>query len=214
MKHIIFSILIIVVISMMLSSCDKYEYAGCAVCYYIPTSLEASVDYMEPKITVRVYVKSNKPVYHVKDRNSERREIYNKYSEYYHDTKYKIYDDEWGIGEASCNPLSKISVSCDRDWNSAHPANTAIDDLIYAGIATLKPYIDNNYQEFNNWEHGELADFNYEKCNPFMSFFDLYIPHPSDKSGKYTLTITVNFDNDPITGKSVSVEPVEVEVEF
>ncbi len=199
-----------------ITACTKhYKYRSCYVgCYYIPKSLTAKVSGKSPNFEISV-VPTYGTCYNLKLGSSQQGEEYSKYAEYYGDTNFMRDDDDYGGVDVSCNPLASISVTCNQDWDSEHPAETVLNDLIATDVQSFKKKLESGYKESSNFfYYNRLTDIDYTSIRPYGKVIYLYMPSSAGKQGKYEFTIAVGFDEDPITGKKVSVEPVTVEIEF
>lgn len=203
------------IIAFILTACVKhYTYKSSYVgYYYVPEFLKVDVAGKSPNFKISILFDSYTD-YSVMSVGEEK-ETYNKYAEYYGDTNFMRDDDDHGGPYVSCNPLALITVTCNQDWDANHPAGTPLDDLIAASVQSVKKQIESNYKETNNFfYYSKLTDIDYIELRPFSHIIYLYMPSSVDKHGKYEFTITVGFDQDPITSKNVSVEPVTVEIEY
>ena len=214
MKNKLFAAFLMAIFA--ITSCTKhYTYKSSYVrSYYVPNSLTVRVDGRSPNFKMTISVEHGRD-YRLIIGSSQQGETYNKYAEYYGDTNFQRDDDDHGGPDGSCNPLASISVTCNRDWDTEHPAGTPLDDLISADVMSVKKQIESGYKETNHFFfYNALSNIDYANIRPFTDFMYLYMPSPAVREGKYVFTISVGFDKDPISGYNVSIEPATVEVEY
>ncbi|MBO4772178.1 MAG: hypothetical protein J5595_06540 [Bacteroidales bacterium] len=143
---------------------------------------------------------------------------FHEYVVFYGDTSYCGMHSQARNGNGCMMPLKSISIVADKDLDEAHPAGTLLNDLFDIRYPRYNSYIKSGYLPRLNVNDyvldsiSPLSDFKGEILFPEDAKFYLK-KHPSNK-GKYTFTVTLTFDKDPVSGESLELAPASIEIEF
>ncbi len=213
MKMLLYIFCIVAVAAM--TSCQPYKTITSSYiqAYYVPTGFTSDTQINPNNVEIEVTVKGSLEYFVYV--GGEKKNIYNKYANYNGDTNYQRDEDNWGGPISSCNPLSSISVTCNADWDAAHPAGTSLNDLFSVKVGSARKYIESNYK-VNDYSvcSSKLSELKYTDIQPFTDWIVIYTSSKPEMAGLYELTIRVEFEKDPINGNRVSCEPAKVKVEF
>ncbi|MBO7568042.1 MAG: hypothetical protein J6T60_13205 [Bacteroidales bacterium] len=224
---------VLIIIGLCLFACNKndedsksYDFADPATGNFInvfitnPESLElefvTNIRYHVPCIRMSFLYDMYRSVAYCSP-DGYQLEMYKKYAKFYGDTTYH---ERHILGEpnACAAPLSKINVTSDKDYDEAHPAGTSLNDLFLISYPRLYQYIKSGYkpqQGMNSYELDSVSELTAFKEEPlFECETHLLFKKQPDAPGKYTFTVTLDFGEDPLTGKKVTVPPASIEIEF
>ena len=142
---------------------------------------------------------------------------YKEYAKYYCDTAY--YESHTiGYDCVGClMPLNSISVVADQDIDESHPTGSSLNDLFKISYSRFYQYIKNGYipdirpNAYTLDSISELSTFKGTYLFPEKAAL-IFKKEPAP--GKYTFTVTLDFGEDPLTGKKVTVPPASIEIEF
>ena len=143
---------------------------------------------------------------------------FHEYVVFYGDTSYCGMHSQARNGNGCMMPLKSISIVADKELDEAHPAGTLLNDLFDIRYPRYNSYIKSGYiPKLNVNDYvldsiSPLSDFKGEILFPERAKFYLK-KHPSNK-GKYTFTVTLTFDKDPVSGASLELAPANIEIEF
>ncbi|MBP5683234.1 MAG: hypothetical protein J6X05_08340 [Bacteroidales bacterium] len=194
--------------------------------YYIPCNLELEYSIVSPG---KDAILADMSVWRVDNENikyyccfascpdSIRLPYYN-YANYYGDTTYWGQHTMVAKGHGSIMPLKTISVVADRNYDENHPAGTLLNDLLSISYPHNYSYISNKYAPSRLG-----SDYMLDSISPLSSFkgdflfpdrFKLIFQNHPSVHGKYTFTVTLTFDKDPVSGESLELAPASIEIEF
>ena len=118
-------------------------------------------------------------------------------------------------------PVLSIDVVADKQFDDKHPAGSLLNDLIDINAWRDFYYALRYKREHNAWIYGQdelLRNLDsISASNPVYMLpksFLLQFKKNPDTLGKYNLTISMKCGAAPVTGETVELKPVTVEVEF
>lgn len=88
-------------------------------------------------------------IYSSDERFAELQEYYG--DTHFNDTLYShlAYQDPYGTPLA--DPIATVEVTCDSDFDAAHPAGSSLNDCLHFLSSSVKPFIDSGYQTTFDW---------------------------------------------------------------
>jgi len=155
---------------------------------------------------------------------------YKEYAEYFGDTILKT--PHPSTEKICVLPITGVDVTCDKDFDSEHPAGTKLNDIMTWG------YFPNYYDYLNEKdENGKLLhkgkrhydfciDYNYHgQTRPLTDIpnkpimmadndFTIDFNHKPDNPGRYEFTVKFTFGPDPLSGDTVDIAPASVSIDF
>ena len=148
------------------------------------------------------------------------RSKFHEYAVFYGDTSFWGRHSQVRNGNGCMMPLKSISIVADNDIDEAHPSGTSLNDLFDIRYPRYNSYIKNGYEPSN---YDNVRDYALDSISPLSNFKgEVLFPeeakfylkkHPSN-NGKYTFTVTLTFDKDPVSGESLELAPASIEIEF
>ena len=203
-----------------------HETANYMEFFFIPRSLK--LEYLEPTFTQGA-IAMKLPIFDNDDNKPSKfycffpsypdsiKLPYYNYTKYYGDTTYWQHHTMAHNGLGCIMPLKSILIVADRDLDELHPAGTPINDLFDIGYSRIYSYIQNGYNPKGANDNAiysisPLSSFNGAYLFPEESRL-LFKKSPS-VHGKYTFTVTLTFDKDPVSGESLELAPASIEIEF
>ena len=143
---------------------------------------------------------------------------FHEYAVFYGDTSYCGRHSQVRNGNGCMMPLKSISIVADKDIDETHPAGTLLNDLFDIRYPRYNSYIKSGYiPKLNVNDYvldsiSPLSDFKGEILFPEDAKF--YLKNYPSIKGKYTFTVTLTFDKDPVSGESLELAPASIEIEF
>lgn len=179
--------------------------------YYLPTKVEIARDcgYLNLKFTGEVCRTWG---------TTEEREKSKAIGKLYGDSTSHIWDP--GMHPALAHPIDKITISCDQDFDSRHPAGEPLDDLVNLDFATYYHFIKGGYNPFTvdytKWLYNDLvrytlcfncvnADITHLTCvGRNMNYEGARSPNiqfktSPDVPGEYTFNLAVTINGETLT---------------
>jgi hypothetical protein len=118
-------------------------------------------------------------------------------------------------------PLVSVSVTADKQYDEKHPSNSLLNDLVCIDADRDFKYAIEYKLEHGKWCYGqdklERSIDSISADNPVYMLsesFNLHFKKNPDTFGTYNLTINMKFGADPVTGETVEIDPIKVQMEF
>lgn len=197
--------------------------------FFYPSSFSADTGYFfrdAKEILLRFSSSNNySPSY-----GGSSKERYKQYVYYFGDFGYREDDEvcfgccddveDIGFGRPTslcvCD-IKSIHVVCENEFDENHPAGSNADDLFKIGLETAYPFLKNNYTGYYEYydKYFPLQDINpdYLKLTGLW-FGHLIITKNPHAEGKYSFTISVEMDADPVSGNVPKFSPQTVTLIF
>ncbi|MBP5683236.1 MAG: hypothetical protein J6X05_08350 [Bacteroidales bacterium] len=146
------------------------------------------------------------------------RSKFHEYAVFYGDTAYLENHSQLHNGNGCMMPLKSISIVADKDFDEAHPAGTLLNDLFDIRYPRYNSFIKSGYIP-----KGRVIDYDLDSISPLSDFkgeflfpeeAKFYLKNYPSIKGKYTFTVTLTFDKDPVSGESLELAPASIEIEF
>ncbi len=122
---------------------------------------------------------------------------------------------------ASVLPVISIEVTADRQFDRKHPVDSLLNDILYLYVWRDYRYEFELKRTYDKWYNGEEEPRkpldSISADNPVYmlpKWFRLHFKKNPDTLGTYNLTITMKFGADPVTGETVEIDPIKVQMEF
>ncbi len=120
--------------------------------------------------------------------------------------------------DVSAMPLNSINIVADKDFDAEHPAGSLLNDIFTLEYASAYNLIQSNYDpEINIHQRGHYQKIPLSDFKPLILpcyTYHLYFNKLPDVFGTYEFTISFDYGEDPVSGRSVVVAPVKVSAEF
>ena len=120
---------------------------------------------------------------------------------------------------ASVMPLVSVDVTSDSDFDETHPAGSSLNNIL-----SLYTYHDLGASIASKREKGVwcrdsifvglTAITETNPVNMLNDWFRIHFTKAPATPGAYKFTVSMKFGADPLTGETVDIEPVTVEIEF
>lgn len=191
--------------------------------YYIPASikLQRCVTYEDIPYIIMECDDGGKS-YSFDAKDEKEMATFERYAKAFGDTLFSEIHHSWDY-IASVMPLVSMNVTTDRVFDAKHPADSLINDLI--DIYIWKDFktviaITEDLEHHKNEDVGLLDYYRNLDSIPdspismFPDWFRLHFKKNPDTLGTYNFTISMKFGADPVTGETVEIAPVTVEMEF
>ncbi len=147
------------------------------------------------------------------------RDVFERYAKSFGDTIFSNMHVHQCL--ASVMPLVAIEITADRQFDETHAAGSSLRDLIDFYMWRDFKTVISNYRETREIDYGheELVRNlgSVSEDNPIYmlnDWFRLHFKKPPATPGTYKFTICMKFGEDPLTGETVEIKPVSVEIEF
>ena len=146
------------------------------------------------------------------------RSKFHEYAVFYGDTAYWENHSQLHNGNGCMMPLKSISIVADKDLDEGHPAGTLLNDLFDIRYPRYNSFIKSGYIP-----KGRVIDYDLDSISPLSDFkgeflfpeeAKFYLKNYPSIKGKYTFTVTLTFDKDPVSGESLELAPASIEIEF
>jgi len=189
--------------------------------YYVPSSIhfrKIATDMEYPYIIMDCgYNEEQEYWFNAKDENPM--DTFVKYA--------KMFGDTMGVAEhgiphqqiASVMPLVSMDVTSDSDFDETHPAGSSLNNIL-----SLYTYHDLGASIASKREKGVwcrdsifvglTAITETKPVNMLNDWFRIHFTKAPATPGAYKFTVSMKFGADPLTGETVDIEPVTVEIEF
>jgi len=191
--------------------------------YYTPTSIkvrDVATDSQFPYVIIDVGYNDEKTTwFNAKDENEK--STFEKYANSLGDTLGNVEHPIPHTDFASVVPVLTVDVISDSQFDETHPAGSSLNDLMYIYNWRDYGYANDYKREHDAWIYGQdelrrgldsISTTN--QIAMLGNWFRLHFKKAPAAPGTYKFTVSMKFGADPLTGETVEIEPVTVEIEF
>jgi hypothetical protein len=119
-------------------------------------------------------------------------DIHKSFSEKFKDTSFNKSSIKMFIEPVIADTITQINIFCKQAFDSDHPANSNINDIVQLRYTSVKSYIESHYSNSKGYEiiQEPLNTFNKKTENIlFSAYMSIVLDNLPEESGDYDFTI-------------------------